>query len=127
MSPMHSDFMEEIRVLPSAARTVAPQPQLITNQGGRMMHLVVDVTAVSGTSSLTVAVDYEDRASLKWVNILTALPFTAIETRELSIGPGLAAAPNVSANHMLPLSLRVRLTHGDSSSTTYSIGATIGG
>src|SRR5256885_12303700 len=110
MSPMHPDLIEEIRVLPSAARTVAPQPQLITNQGGRIMHLVVDVTAVSGTSSLTVAVDYEDRASLKWVNILTSLPFTAIETRELSIGPGLAPSPNVSANHMLPLSLRVRLT-----------------
>lgn len=115
-------------VYASAARTATPTA--VTVQVGRYnyLHLACDVTAVTATPSVVVTIDGLDPVSGKYYNLLTSAALTdsgSPYTRMLKIGPGLPVTTNVSANDVLPDTIRITMTHGDSDSITYSVGANL--
>lgn len=115
-------------VYASAARTATPTA--VTLQSGRYnyLHLVIDVTAIAATPSVVCTVDGQDPVSGKYYNLLTSAALTesgAPYTRVLKIGPGLPVTANLSANDVLPDTIRVTMTHGDADSITYTVAANL--
>lgn len=94
------------------------------NLDGRGLLLVIDVTAISGTSpTLTVTVKGHDAASDKDFTLLASAALAAVGTTVLTIYPGAAVTANVSANSPLPLEWSVSAVVGG---TTPSVTATVG-
>lgn len=91
--------------------------------------VVVDITAISGTSaSLTVTLQGKDPASSKYFTVLASAALTAIGTTVLRVFPGATASPNLAANDWLPKTWRVSWTiAGTTPSVTATIGASFKG
>lgn len=112
-------------VLPSAARTTAPDTHEYEILGRQYqytgLHLIIDVTAVTATPALTITVDGVDRISGKTYNLITSAVLAATGTVALKIAPGITPAANVAVAMNLPPVFRVSVAHGDADSATYSI------
>ena|SRR5437762_5749026 len=115
----------EVVVLASAARTATPNTQKLLRRAThhRALTVVLDMTAVTATGTVTVAIDAVDPASGKTVNLLTSAALSAVATTRLRVGPELVAAANVTAQDYLPPAINITATHGNGVSMTYSIGA----
>ena len=113
-------------VLPSAARTTAPDTQEfeITGRGYEYdgLHLIIDITAVTATPALTITVDGVDRVSGKTYNLITSTVIATAVTTVLKVSPGITVAANLAVAMNLPPVFRVSVAHGDTDSATYSIG-----
>jgi hypothetical protein len=113
-------------VLPSAARTTAPDTQEFEIQGRGYeyngVHLVIDATVVTATQTLTVTVSGVDRVSGKIYTILTSAAVTAAGTVVLKIAPNLTAAANLAVNDYLPPVFRISVAVANGLTATYSIG-----
>jgi hypothetical protein len=112
-------------LFPSSARTATPaavnfEDNTQRRQGG---HFIVDVTAIGPAPTITVTIEAFDIASGKWYALLTSAAITAVGTTVLKIYPGVTPAANAAASDILPPTWRMRVTHGNSDSITYSIGA----
>lgn len=80
---------------------------------GKGLHIVVDITAVTGTSpTLVVTVEGKDPLSGKYYTLLASASLTATGTTVLKVSPGLTAAANTVANDVLPRIWRVKTTIG---------------
>lgn len=118
--------MKSTTVYASAARTATPTAVTVPVGRYNWLRLVIDVTAVTATPSVVCTIDGLSPLSGKYHNLLTSAALTdsgAPYTRVLTIGPGLTASANLVANNVLPDTLRVTMTHGDSDSITYSVSA----
>jgi hypothetical protein len=121
---------QEVLVLPSAARTAAPNVQQFVfgsniADGPRGLVLVIDVTALTATGTLTVKVEGVDPISAKAYTLLQSVSITATGTTVLRIYPGLTAAANTVASDVLPAVWQVTATPGNSVSITYSIAGSL--
>lgn len=98
-----------------------------TNGGFRGVKLVIDVTAITGTTpSLIVTLQGKDAASGKYYNMFVSASLTAVGTTVLTLYPGLTAAANVTANDVLPKVWRVITTvAGTTPAVTATIGASL--
>lgn len=87
--------------------------------------VVLDVTAASGTGGLTLRINAHDQASSQAVP-LNAAPtaVTAVGTTSYALYPFGAVAGGVTqaTEFYLPRMFSISVTHGDSSSYTYSVG-----
>jgi hypothetical protein len=113
-----------VYILNSASRTATPDTfeiQGIDRYSGLVV--VCDVTAITSTPSITVAVQGVDRKSGKTWTILTSAAITATGTTVLKIRPGIAASANVAASDVLPPFTRIAVTHSNSNAITYSVAA----
>lgn len=126
---MAVDYIESGRdfiVLPSAARTAAPNDQqFVAGNRYRGITVVIDVTAIVTAPSITVTVNAVDRASGKAYALLASTAITTVSTTVLQIDPALTAAANSKASASLPSTIRVTVTHANGNSITYSIGASL--
>jgi hypothetical protein len=113
----------EATVLASAARTTSTNSSDQTNYNGAGATLTIDVTSVTDTPSITVAIKYKDTLSGKYVALLTSAAITAVGTYTLRVYPGCVAVANEVANAPLPRVWRAEVTHADTDSITYSISA----
>ena len=110
--------------LASAARTATNTSSTFTNPGAVGVQLYLNVTAsAAGTGGLQVqvmAIDPVTRASLA----ITALPtaVTATGTTVLTLYPGAATSGTQATAGALGRLWAVKVTHGDSTSYTYSVG-----
>lgn len=119
---------KHVSVYASAARTATPTAVTVPTGRFKSLHLVIDVTAITSTPSVVCTVDGLDPVSGKYYNLLTSAALTESGvpyTRVLKIGPGLPVTANLSANDVLPSTVRVTMTHGDADSITYSVAATL--
>jgi hypothetical protein len=119
---------KHVSVYASAARTATPTAATVPVGHYSALHLVIDVTAAAATPSVVCTVDGYDPVSGKYYNLLTSAALTesgAPYTRVLKIGRGLPVTANLSANDVLPSTLRVTMTHADGDSITYSVAATL--
>lgn len=119
---------KNVTVYASAARTATPTAVTVSTGRYNWLHVVCDVTAVTATPSVVVTIDALDPLSGKYYNLLTSAALTdsgSPYTRVLKIGPGLPVTANVSANDVLPGTIRVTMTHGDTDSITYSVAANL--
>lgn len=111
--------------LASAARTASTQSADIVNYNGRGVLVFVDVTAVTATPSITVAIEGKDPVSGKYFTLLTGAALTAVSTQLLVVYPGVTETANADVATPLPRTWRVNVTHADADSITYSIGYAI--
>lgn len=113
-------------LLASSTKTASFNGDDVANLGYRGGHIVIDVTAASGTSpTLVVTVQGKDPTSGKYYTILASASITGTGTTVLRIFDGATVAANTAANDVLPPVWRVISTIGGTSpSFTYSIGAT---
>lgn len=110
----------------SAARTATVTSENLLNANGREIDIVLDATAASATPSIVLTIDYLDRASGKYVNLLTGAAVTGISTNRYRVHPNLTASANSIAQAQLPRTFRIVVTHADADSITYSVGYRIG-
>jgi hypothetical protein len=112
----------------SAARTATPTAVTLPSGRYNYLHLVIRATAATATPSVVCTVDGLDPVSGVYYNLLTSAAITESGvpfTRVLKIGPGLPVTSDLSANDVLPDTIRITMTHADSDSITYSVGANL--
>ena len=114
-----------VPVFASAARTASVNSRDFPNHLACGVHLVIDVTAVSGTApTLTVTLRGKDPTSGKYYTLLASAVINAAGTTVLKVYPGITAAANLAVNDVLPLDWRVEAVIGGTTpSFTFSIGA----
>lgn len=96
----------------------------ITNPSGRSAVVVIDITAITGTTpTCVVTVQGKDPISGKYYTILASASLTATGTTVLRIDPSLTAAANLVAADLMPAEFRVIATIGG---TTPAVTATVG-
>lgn len=117
-------YSDSVVLLASAARTATPTIADQFTEGAARCHVIVDVTAAAGTG-VTPKIQGKDAASGKYYDVLVGSVITTTGTSVLKVGPGLTASANAAASDFLPAVWRVVVTHSDSSSLTYSVGAVI--
>lgn len=115
--------MKTVTAYASAARTATPTAASVPAGRYNFLRVVIDVTAITATPSVVVTIDGLDPVSGKYWNLLTSAAITATGTTVLTVGPGLPVTANVSANQVLPDTLRITMTHGDADSITYTVAA----
>jgi hypothetical protein len=116
--------MKSVTAYASAARTATPAAVTVPCGRYNYARVVVDVTAITATPSVVMTIDALSPVSGKFHNLLTSAALTESGvpyTRVLMLGPNMPVTANVSANTMLPDTIRVTMTHGDADSITYSV------
>lgn len=79
------------------------------NINWRGVHVVVDLTAVGGTTpQVIVTIEGKDPRSGNYYTILASGALNAVATTVLRVYPGLTAAANLTANDILPRTWRVK-------------------
>lgn len=107
----------------SVARTATPAPAIFSApEDTDGLIVVIDVTAVSGSSSVVFTIEGVDRASGKTWVILASAAKVASATTVLRVSPNIAASANLIAQDMVPSEFIIRAAHGTADSTTYSVG-----
>lgn len=97
------------------------------NVNGRGVQLVIDVTAITGTTpSITVTIQGKDAASGKYYTLLQSAAISTVSTNLLTIYPGGLNAANVASPTVLPRTFRVLYSiAGTTPAITATIGASI--
>jgi len=107
--------------LASAARTATTNSADFTNFNAKGLHAIIDVSAVTATGSITPIIQGKDPVSGNYYDILQGLPITTVGTNVIKVYPGISAVVNASASDLLPRSYRLRVTHLNAVSMTYSV------
>jgi hypothetical protein len=123
----------EATLLSSAARTVSTASADQVNQSGAGVVLYLNVTVSSGTGGLQVFIQIKDPASGQYFNLNNApTAITAVGHYAYVVYPSASAPGNQGSSLVnqytyapLPRTWRVTVLHGDASSYTYSVGASI--
>lgn len=115
----------DITVLTSAARTLSIDSADLTNHNARGMHLVIDVTAITGAPSIVITIQGKDILSGKYYTILVSAAINAVGTTILRVYPALTAAANLISNDILTRTWRVSVVNANADSITYSVGASL--
>jgi len=113
----------EVTVLASAARTASTSSADQTNYNARGVMVNVRVTAITDTPSVTAKIEGKDTASTSYFTILESAAIAATGLTTLTVYPGITAAANVSASHIVPRLWRITVTNADSDPITYSLSA----
>jgi hypothetical protein len=117
--------MSSLTAFASAARTATPTAYQFSPGRSKAVRVVIDTTA-AGTSPTTVpTIEALDSATGKWVVLLTGAAITATGTVALEVGVGVTAVANLAAGKPLADTLRLNMTHGNSTSHTYTAGITL--
>jgi hypothetical protein len=126
-----------VTLLASAARTATTSSTDQTNFNGRGVHIVVNVTAEAGVTTLTLTVQGKDPVSVNYYDLITGIVVynaavdTPTVTRTVALYPGLITADAIGAGNtnlisqksiVLPRTWRITITPSDASSQTYSVG-----
>lgn len=104
----------------SAARTATPTAVTKRVDRHRGCLLLIDVTAIAATPSVVPKVEGVTASGAVYA-ILTGAAITATGQTALKIYPGVTASANVAVSDVLPQTIKVTLTHGDTDSITYSV------
>lgn len=106
-----------------AAASAAVNSADFTNNTCRGVKVIIDITAITGTSpTLTVTIQGKDAVSGKYFTILASAALNATGTTVLTVYPGLTNAANVTAADLLPRDWRISPVIGG---TTPAVTATI--
>ena len=103
-----------------AAATVNGADQVNVGSSGAI--ITIDITAITGT--LTVTVQRKDKASGKYVNLLSSTALGSVATTVLKITPRIAASANAIAQDWIGETFRVSSVVGTGPCTA-TIGATL--
>lgn len=119
--PVNTDLGAVVTLSAASASGNSADKTLI---GARGVKVVIDVTAITGTTpTLVVDVQGKDTASGQYYTALASASITATGVTVLTVYPGVAATSNESASDHLPATWRISYTIGG---TTPAVTATIG-
>lgn len=116
------DSVRSCTAFTSTARTATPAPVILCNPQAGSLAVVIDVTAVSGSSSVVFTVEGVDRASGKTWVILTSAARVATGTTVLRVSPNISVSANLIAQDVVPYEFIIRPVHGTTDTTTYTVG-----
>lgn len=120
----HNTDIAALSLTAAGSATNATTPDF-TNLSGRGVVLVVDITAISGTTpTLTVTIEGKDSTSGKYYTLLTSAALSTVSTTALTVYPGVTVAANTAASAPLPKTWRVKYSIAG---TTPSVTATVSG
>lgn len=108
--------------LASAARTTTTNSSDLPNAHKNGVHVILDVTAITGAPSVTLKIEGKDPASGKYYTVLEGAAVTAVSTVVYKVFPAATAAANSVANDIIPKIWRITITHANADSITYSVG-----
>jgi len=87
------------------------------------LQVIINVTSVTATPSVVPTIDgYEEQTGV-YYNLLTGAAITATGVTVLTLYPGITAVANIAVSNFLPPVWRLKMTHGDTDSITYYVGA----
>jgi len=114
-------------LLASKARTASTTSPEMKNRNCRGVIVTLDATTVATGASLTLSIEFKDLASGKWEELFEATTaVTAQGTHSYLVYPdaGITAADDITQIAPWPLTRywRVKVTHADENSATYSVG-----
>ena len=112
----------ETTILTSAARTTTQTGADQTNNNGRGLKVVLDMTNVAAGPDVTLTIDAKDPTSGKYYNLLTGASVTTVSTNVYTVYPGLTPVANKTVSDVLPRTWRVVVTANNANSATYSVG-----
>lgn len=117
-------------LLASAARTATPadidvsfdgtQVTAPKNASLRNVRVIVDVSAIALTPSVTPSIVGVDPVSGNEYELLAGTAVTGTGTTYLEVGMDVETSAGVGQRAFLPASVRVKFTHADTDSITYS-------
>lgn len=84
--------------------------------------VVINVSAATGSPSVTFTLAGLDPASDTAYTILASAAITGTGTTVLRIHPSLTASANAIAKDVLPEAMKLTAAHGNTDSITYSVG-----
>jgi hypothetical protein len=116
---MRNNFATSI--LASASRTTTQTSADQNTFNARALVVTLSVT-VAGTGSVAITINGKDANGIYYA-VLAGIAVTANGISQYSVGPGLPATANVSANAPLPSTVQVVATAGNANPITYSVGA----
>ena len=88
------------------------------NLSSNSAHIVIDVTALSGTSpTYAVTLQGKDSLSGKYYTILASSAQSALVTTVMKVGLGMSAVANLAANDVIPRGWRISTVLGGTVST----------
>lgn len=108
-------------ILASAARTASVTGEDISNYNSSGAHIILDISAISVATELTVTVQGKDSTSGNYYNILTSAVLNVVDTFLLKSHPDVTEEANFAVSDSLPLIFRINVAHSDTDSITYSI------
>lgn len=109
-------------LLTSAARTATVTTGTQIMSKGRGIQVDIDVTAITATPSVVPTIEAIDPVSGTAVTILTGAAITGTGHKRLRVYPGIAAVANEAVNDVVGRLYRVKMTHADADSITYTVG-----
>ena len=120
-APYNSDLGAVVTLTAASAAGNSVQ---LTNGTARGVRVVIDITAITGTSpTLTVTIQGFDSASAAYYTILVSAALAATAVTELTVYPAAVVTANVSANGNIPPTWRISYAIGG---TTPAVTGTIG-
>lgn len=108
-------------ILASGARTTTQTSADLYNADARGVTVWLDVTAGS-TLLLTLTIEGKDPASGKYVVLLSGASVTGVSTNMYTVHPAITETANIDAAVCVPFTWRVKVTHNNANSATYSVG-----
>ena len=115
----------EITLLASAARTATLSSADQTNYNARGIIITIDVTSITDTPSITLAIQHRDSIGGNYETLfLTTTAITATGVQPFIVYPGVAAADEdvvEVVGYPLGRTWRITVTHADADSITYSV------
>jgi hypothetical protein len=93
------------------------------NNGGRGLAVVLDITANSGTIDVTLNIQVKDKASGKYITLLSSVSKTATGTYRYVVYPTITASANLIAQDVLPEIWRLQVVCGAGSSPQVTLTA----
>lgn len=111
---------ESCLLLPLAARTATATTEEQHNLRQRGVIVTVNVTS-AGTGEIVAAIERWDPAA-GWVTVLASAALTTDGAVTLTVYPGFTPSANAVASAVLPRKWRVKVTHNNANSITYSVG-----
>jgi hypothetical protein len=112
-------------LLESAARTATTYSEIQENDYWRGVKVFINCTAKGDTAtpSVTFTVQERDHVGGGWRDILTSAAVTDVTTSPtvLVVYPGNAAVSNKVSDEPLSREWRIKATHADTDSVTYSV------
>jgi len=127
-SPVAYSGNFEVTLLSSAERTCDVHSGDQQNHYSRGVAVALDVTAISGSPSLTLSIEWKTPLG-EYVKLLEATtPVTAVSHHVYVVYPGIAAAAagiEQVAGFPLPYGWRVSVAHATADAVTYAVTASL--
>jgi phage tail protein X len=119
----HVNINDEVYA--SAARTATPTAVEMTNLYHRGVLIYAKVTAATSTPSVVPTLRFKDEVTNDWITIDTYAALTGVSTATYYVHPSAPTGPTFTDTTQVsvPRVWSLLMTHADSDSITYSVGA----